>query len=444
MKESNEYLTSNRYIRYPFADDSTLYGFESIERPVFGCFVDAMIQLTDADAVPSVSGLSFSGHTLSFTLKGKTDVPLTCTRSRTRFPVISGKTDWCWYVFVLSSDGLRDLESLEAADPRLSTLSLDFSPRCVGAPSAELRKIELYEGLQTDPATGRRISLQTALDSLPDRVISGDVGLHEGYNMELAADADEITLSAIPGAGRGTAPCPCPPEEEDSGKRGIWSEDGHVRFFNDTCYDYLTQNQSDDGEGYLRMNAKCKACCTCDMYALLVNGRLVPIKDLVLESKAVLDRTLSKYEDAVRKWNARIETAKADDIVVNMTAIPLDPAGTNIKGDVSGRMSRCGFTVTVRNDSFVDVSVVIEKIVSSGTIFQPTVSYVQNDAPRTLLSGSGTSVTLQPGKSLTLSYFVRSGTYSGRSSRNGFSSTVTVAAYQNGRLIVRKGKTLSS
>ena len=442
MQEAAEYLTSNRFIRYPFADDSTLSIPEGSARAVFGCFVDAMIQLKDhrSDIVPKVIGISLLEHTLSFTLSGPSRIVLNCTRSKSRFPVITGKTDWCWYTFVLSSDGIRELESITDLDG-LSSDELELSPHCIGMPSLGVSTIEVYGGLKEHD--GRRLTLQEALEASPDAIISGDIGIEEGFNAALSSEGTDLTVTASPGAGAGTAPCPCEQTDQDSTRRGIWSKDGHVRLFNDTCYDYLPSGQ-ERLSGSLILQAKCKACCTCEMYETLVNGRLVPLKNAILYAKRNLDRTLEDYEDSVRKWNERIHTATEDDIVMTMTAVPMESAGTNLSGSgVSGRMSRCGFTANVRNDSFVNVKVVIDGITANGKIFQQTLGYLSGDTPVVKSSAAGQSVTLQPGKSLLISYFVRSDSYQRKSSRAGFSSTVRISAYHGDRLITRKSKVVN-
>lgn len=442
MQEAAEYLTSNRFIRYPFADDSVLSIPESSARAVFGCFVDAMIQLKDrgSDIVPKVIGISLLGHTLSFTLSGPSRIALNCTRSKSRFPVITGETDWCWYAFVLSSDGIRELESVTALDG-LSSGELELSPHCIGMPSLGVSALEVCGGLREHD--GRRLTLQEALEASPDAIVSGDIGIEEGFNASLSSEGTDLTVTASPGAGAGTAPCPCEQTEQDSTRRGIWSKDGHVRLFNDTCYDCLPSGQG-RLSGSLTLQAKCKACCTCEMYETLVNGRLVPLKNAILSAKRNLDRTLEDYEDSVRKWNERIRTATEDDIVMTMTAVPMESAGTNLSGSgVSGRMSRCGFTANVRNDSFVDVKVVIDGITANGKIFQQTLGYLSGNTPVVKSSAAGQSVTLQPGKSLLISYFVRSDSYQRTSSRAGFSSTIRISAYHGDRLITRRSKVVN-
>lgn len=443
MQEATEYLTSNRLIRYPFADDTVLSIPEGTDRLVFGCFTDALIQLKDygTEIIPKIKGLTLQDHTLSFTLSGPSDRPLTCTRSKVKFPIITGETDWCWYTFILSSDGIRELEAVTDLSG-LSNDELGFAEKCIGRPALGVTSFEIFGGLKE--RDGHRLTLQEALESSPDDIVSGAARLSEGYNAALSTLGNELTVAAAPGAGSGTAHCPCDPEEQDETIRGIWSEDGHVRLFNDTCYDYLPAGQGSQ-PGTLTFQAKCKACCTCEMYETIVNGRLLPLKNVILGSKSSLDKSLKGYEDAVRKWNARVHTAIPDDIVMTMTAVPLDPAGTNLRGSgVTGRMSRCGYTATVRNDAFVDVQIVVNDITSNGTIFQQTLGYLSGETPEIRSSAIGQSVTLQPGKSLTISYFVRSSGYGTRASRVGFSSTVKISAYHDGKLVTQKSKVVNT
>ena len=454
MKETAEYLTSNRLVRYPFADDTTLSVGDRLSSLLFGCFVDALVQLKPGyqDITPYIKDIGIQGHTLEFVLSGPSDMALRCTRSREQYPVIQGESKWCWYTFVLSSDGIRDLEGSWHM-PSTCPDVIQLSPRCIGVQPKGVTSIGICGGTKEKKVGDSfvRLTLQEALEDDPDVVLDGDLSLAAGYNTVLSQTTDGLTISAIPGAGSGTAPCPCQKADIPDMRKGIWSTDGHIRLFNDTCYDFvhdtdeLYDSTFDVNAGRIEIHAKCKACCTCEMYGSIVNGRLVPIKDAVISAQNKLNGSLKAYENAVSKWNKRVDSVLPEDIVMTMTAIPLDSAGTQIGGGgVAGRMSRCGYSATVRNDSFVDVTISVDSISSNGSIFQQTISYMNGGTPVVLQSTLGQRVLLNPGKSLLISYFVRSDGYAPRSSRSGFSSTVKISAYHGDELITSKSKVVNT
>ena len=439
MQDTTEYLTSNRIIRYPFADDSIISCPNDLAGAVFGCFVDAMVQLKEDDVKTYISGISLQSHTILFTLNGKSSVHLTCTRSKTKFPVITGETDWCWYTFVLSSDGIRELEGFQGVDA-ITDNRLELAPRCIGQRPNGILSIGIYEG--TKEKDGVRLSLQEAINDAPDVVVSGNVSFTEGTNAFISVDGKTVTLAALPGSGTGTAVCLCT-EEEGEGRNGLRSPDGHVRIFNDTCYDLIPATS----EGVLRAQAKCKACCTCDMYASIVNDRLIPLKNEILAAKNQISESLSEYEDAVTKWNARMNKALPEDIVLTLTAVPLDATGTNLSGgSVSGRMSRCGFTSVVRNDSFIDVDISFKTLtVTGGSIKEVMVNYTKDGNPISQ-HGVNTKITLQPGKSMVVTYYTVKDAYVRTGSNSDYFSKVTIEAtdHRTEDLIVEKTKVVSA
>lgn len=468
MSEAKEYLTSNRYVRYPFKDDTVLTrGGVRIDddssRTVLGCFVDAMIQMKDGVSYgdPVVSGISITGHTLSFNINapGTAATTITCTRSKTMFPVISKEAEWGWYTFVLSSDGIREFEEHSELIGDISESELHFSSRCIGRPQSKVSCFEIYGGRRVNKDTGKRLSVSEALSEDPDTTVAGDVKFVPGYNCDISyneaslyTDAG-ISFRATPGAGMGIAPCECDDHElvdTDVNTLGLFSSDGHVRLFNDTCYDVLPVKVSDE-EGMLFLSVKCKACCTCDMYASIVNDRLIPLKNKILESRKDLNKAYNTYETNVNLWNNRLNTALKEDVVVTMTAVPLDAAATNVKGHVYGKMNRCGYSVTMRNDSFVTLSFRLERFSANGMAFQANLNYMDGDTPtvKPLDLQKDTSdpyifsVDIQPGKSANLSYFLRLGNMVQTDSQSGFTSSVVISAYHDDELIAIKRESLS-
>lgn len=463
MAKDQEYLTGNRKIRYPFADDSLLSVNDSKAITVFGCFVDAMVQIksSDLDITPTISNISISHDILTFSLNGRTgiDTPvtLTCAKSKTSFPIIKGKTDWCWYAFVLSSDGIREYAELEGSSDPIGNISgsvLHLNTRCIGYPAKGVTKVSVYGGKGWNQAEGRRYTRLEAIQLSPDAEVTGAIRFVPGYNMVIGEDISEISLersvqpdglkfSAVPGAGAGTAPCDSQ-EAVTFKTEGLLSVDGHTRLFNDTCYDLVPIKYSEES-AELKMHAKCKACCTCQMYVSIVNDRLVPLKDKILSQKRSFDKTYKLYETNVAKWNKRITNAYPEDIIISTTGIPLDAAATNLKNsDVAGTMSRCGFSVMVRNDSFVTVSIEFSDFITNGEVFEAQFSYMDESfepkvIPMPAGSVSGT-VELAPGRSVVLTCFVRSKTYVQKSEQSGFIAKVKVTARQGSRIIFSRVK----
>lgn len=470
MEQTQEYLTGNRWIRYPFADDTSLSTSDDQSLHVFGCFVDAYVQIksSDREITPKVSGIAVSGNTISFILFGEYDEDgsvarcddmayLTCTASKTRFITIHGETDWCWYAFVMSSDGIREFQDNVNGVGDISSDELLFSDRCLGSSAKSVTSLLIYGGEQTDEITKKRYTRLEALNHPADRVVSGDVTLVPGNNMSFAArkdyssivyrgESNGITLNAIPGEGMGRVPCRCDDVIEYRAP-GILSPDGHTRLFNDTCYDLQAIEYSQE-YSKLKMHVKCKACCTCEMYVAIVNDRLVPLKNEIIDIKNSLDTTHDTYTTNVEKWNTRLATAYPEDIVISTTALPLDAAATDLKGDnISGKMSRCGFSVMVKNDSFVNVDIAFSKFTSNGDIFEAQVSYMdENLKPKIVPARKPlwkVNIMLPPGRSATLTCFVRLRNMVKTDEQTGFIASVNVTAKQGQNIILSRNERVS-
>ena len=165
-----------------------------------------------------------------------------------------------------------------------------------------------------------------------------------------------IELSAVPGAGTGIISCGCRGQAESDST--IISPDGHTRIFNDTCYDIEPGPFGTvvvDGETRksrkLVLHAKCTSCCTCDMYASIVNDKLAALATAVRSAKSDISSLLQTYESGVDAFNRRIYVPKLSDVTVTISGMPigenLSPklGGTGVKG----KMGRCAFTAIVRN-----------------------------------------------------------------------------------------------
>lgn len=466
MARDQEYLTGNRKTRYPFADDSVLSADDATAITVFGCFVDAMVQLSSpySNSAPRVTGLSVSGQTLSFSLIDASGhgepANLTCSVARDRFSVISDKTSWCWYTFVMSSDGIQEFADAAASDPELDVSGdvVCLSDRCLGRQTPGVSSFHVYGGERKPTKwSTRRCTRLEALALGPDKIVSGDIRLVPGYNMLLeegsavaelyeGGSSGRVTLNAVPGAGAGRLPCDCS-DAVVYKTPGLLSADGHTRLFNDTCYDLIPMKYSLK-TGYLRMNVKCKACCTCEMYESIVNNRLIPLKDEILADKKSLEETQGTYEENVAKWNDRVRNARPEDIAVTMSSVPLDSAGTNLRGgDVYGRMNRCGFSLAIRNDSFVEVGITLSDIIANGDVLEAQVSYIDEDLePVARILDDVLEpivVVLQPGRSMNFTCFVRKHDMVQTDSKDGFSLRVLVTAKQDDRVIFSNIKSMT-
>lgn len=469
MAEAQEYLTGNRRIRYPFEDDSVIQQVsEQVSLCAFGCFVDAMVQMKPGvvSGNPVVTALSSDSDFISFRLKCEGDtgpgVSINCAAATDKFPVISGSCAWCWYTFVMSSDGIRELSAAGGMSGD-EDLELRLSDRCVGRQPPGVTSITVYGGKKIKPGTTRRYTRQEVLDAGDyDKVMVGDVKAKAGYNMTFFGGSNRVqyetgssergighvVMNAIPGAGEGTIKCNCD-DAVTYNTPGLLSPDGHTRLFNDTCYDLVPVLYSREN-GDLMLHVKCKACCTCEMYAEILTKKLVPLKDAVFSNKESLDGTLGTYEKYVRMWNDRIKNAAPEDIAISCTGVPLDAAATDIKakGDnVTGMMNRCGFSFTVRNESFVTVSVLFSEFSSNGEPFDAQIGYMDSNMnPRITkvdIKSAGGTATLPPGRSATLTLFIRLPDMVKTDRQSGFRASMRITASQSGRTIVSTVKTVS-
>lgn len=434
MAQAQEYLTSNRKIRFPFADDSSLNYSEGDDPGiqneksllVFGCFVDALIQPLNSNIVttPLITNITIQGTTISFTLTQE-ETPsfterLTCAASDILFPIIQGKTSWCWYVFVLSSDGIRELSSQADYIGDISTSILRFNTRCLTSYPTGVTSLKVYSGDKINQSTGSRYSVYDILATPPDAVLKENISLHEGYNTSLTQpptllsidDTDQTcSIAAVPGAGLGVKVCGDEPTSENTSVSGFYSADGHSCLYNDTCYDFFPVKMSEE-KAYLYLQAKCTACCTCEMYEDIVNNKLIPLKTEILNAQQSLNSSLELYEENVKKWNIRLKKVYPEDIIISTVGIPLDAAATNLSSStIRGKMNRCGFSVTVRNNSFVTVKASFQKLMTTGTLHELQVSYIDEELnPYVDVLGEKVpekDYTLLPGRSLILTGFIR-------------------------------------
>lgn len=288
-------------------------------------------------------------------------------------------------------------------------------PRCVTCNPVSVSSILVYDGVHE-------------IEDGPHFVLSGDVSVKPGNNMSLAAGEDpgSVELNANPGDGLGPVPCSC----KDGGSAGpfLSSADGHVRLFNDTCYDL----EPDTSTGVIRIHSKCTACCTCQMYGDIVNERLAPLADAVRNAHAEIQSMHQSYESAVAAFNDRISRPSISDVTLTLSGMPIGSRiSPNISNrDVNGKMERCVFTATVTNNSYFDVTVSISSMYGSDSIVESSAAW--SDASggpksRTTDGPISGSYVVYPGRSLVVTFvsvhnrmvsYVETGGYTGRFSAN--------------------------
>lgn len=396
------------------------------------CFVDAGVFVSSGpipdEEWPSIGNFSISpsGQSIGFELSaGGAKTALSVSASSERFPIASGSSGWGSYVVVLSSEGIRDFicfcASRNVSPPSQGSSSpsgtdgglyLRLCARCVTARPSGLSSIRVYDGV------GQR-------SSGPHFVLRGDVEVRPGNNMRLSEPDDEgngIVLDAVPGAGTGAVPCSC--QTGASVPSWLSSADGHVRIFNDTCYDVepaelgsVTVGGKEMAARTLRIHAKCTACCQCEMYESIVNDRLAPIFETVKEARAEIGSLLSGYESAVQAFNGRIRRPSRSDVTLSLSGVKI---GKNVspKTDnemVKGGMNRCSFTAVLRNASFAVVDATMSEMSATGSIIESFASWSNEDGtPQSIHGDSGKAMvgkkfTLYPGRSLVVSFVSAAG-----------------------------------
>ncbi len=418
----NGYLTGNMLVPYPFEDGQMLqWGADAnaAQLALQRCFVDAVVNVDSYNAIktgwPSIGCLYKGKDAVSFVLTAHgIDVSLAVSASELRFPVISGKTGFGWYSVVMSSEGIRDFCSSSFVPPtsdmsdsagRSGGSWLRICSRCISQRPRELTSIQVYDGVNPKE-TGPHFS------------IAGDVVLKPGNNFLLGEPDEEnaVSLSAIPGAGLGVVPRGC--GEHGVGNVELSGPDGHARLFNDTCYDvepYISETQDGEKEGVLQIHVKCTACCTCKMYASIVNDRLAVLADMIRKARADILDNASRYEDAVLKFNERLVRTTLDDVTLTLTGMPVVNKISAKAG--TGRKERCSFVAILRNSSYATVIAKMYKMNCSSTIVETTASLQnENGEMKVLTSESeygmvGGVFELPPGHSLSMTYIAREDRY---------------------------------
>lgn len=455
----NGYLSGNMLVAYPFEDGQVVEWVSSesssssssssrqksmdeicreAQLALQKCFVDALVCVGDVSSGwPEIGDFSISGDEIRFVVSAYgSEKMLSAHPSEEDFIILNGSADFGHYVIVLSSEGIRDLSAFCSRNG-IVPASRDFPPSQGSSSSSSGRDGNYFIGICARCVSERHEGLSSISvydgwnprESGPHFVLKGDVSVIPGNNM-LLSDPDEngIEIGAVPGAGLGVVSCGC------SGRKAVdsplKSPDGHTRIFNDTCYDFEPGGFATilvDGKERLSrqlvIHAKCTACCTCEMYASIVNDRLAALATLIRKAKGDIDGLLADYESGVRKFNDRIARPSLSDISMSITGMPTGSnLGSKLKDtSVKGRMGRCAFTAIVRNSSFATVTAHLLSLSGTDIIVEATASWSSEDGSQlSKTSGSATGIVgqqfvLYPGRSLVVTFV---------SSRSGMSSSV--------------------
>jgi hypothetical protein len=384
---------------------------------------------------PSIGGFSIGESQMSFCISaGGFEKLITVSASASGFPIVSGKAPFGSYVVVVSAEGVRDFiafcseNSISPPVPGSSSPSelvgvfLKLCSKCVTRTPVGLTSIRVYDGVNPRGEG-------------PHFILNGNVSVKPGNNM-LLSDPDEngIQIGAIPGAGLGVVPCLC-----DNGsivKPPIMSPDGHIRIFNDTCYDVepWIENSGSKRIGHLKLHAKCTACCTCSMFESIVNDRLAPLSEIVRQARRDMYEYLSKYEDAVRRFNQRLQRPTMSDVRLSLSGMPV---GTNLspklsKTKVRGRMGRCAFTAILRNSSYSVISATIISLSGSDSVVEASASWTgENGEPMSKTVNSNSDMlnktfSVMPGMSLVVTFLSVKKDMVGSASTGGYSGSISI------------------
>ena len=445
----NGYLTGNMLVPFPLEDGKAFSWPKMVAESQLAfqrCIVDAGVHISGDAVSPDewpaigISGFDVQGQSVTLLLSACGQEMVVLARPEEKpFPVISAKTTWGLFVVVLSSEGMRDFLSFcseNSISPPASGSSspsgwdggyfINLCPKCVSVSPVGLSSIRVYDGVEKQ-------------SDGPHFVLKGDVVIKPGNNM-LLSDAEDngIEIGAVPGAGLGTVPCSC--DDVAVVKSPIMSPDGHTRIFNDTCYDVEPRIETyvEDGKtrrrGILQLHAKCTACCTCAMYASIVNDRLAPLAALVRQAKSDLDGLLSSYESAVKRFNQRLTRPMLSDVRLSISGMPvgsnLSPklSGTNVKG----KMGRCAFTAILRNSSYSVISATVYSLTGSDTVVEASASWTDRDGAQRSRSGNsssdivGKTFSIGPGMSLVVTFVSVKNDMVGAAKTGGYSGSISV------------------
>jgi hypothetical protein len=251
------------------------------------------------------------------------------------------------------------------------------------------------------------------------------------------AAGDGLSLNAEPGGGMGVVPCGC--ERGASVASPLSRADGNVKLLNDTSFDLEpfpeVETRIVDGEERpsrrLVVHSKVTACCTCEMYASIVNDRLASLATAIRKAKADLGGMLSKYESSVRLFNSRLADPTLSDVTVSLSGMPVGRnVGSKVSGGkVSGRMARCAFSAVVGNGSYARMDVSVFAMSGTDSVIESSAAWTdESGSPKAYASDSGLvgmTFPVYPGRSLLVSFVSARDAMLSSASSNGFSGSVS-------------------
>ena len=320
MALGQEYLTSNRQIAYPFAEDAT--GLTSGAFPS-DLFVDMVmlchsehtrVYLSTFQYVGGQIQLAFVNQSLQAVYECAADwTPGDEYYTELQFDALTPSTFHPTLRAVVHTQAMVDYLSGYAGPLALGqVLPLEMS---VVVPRAlRVDTLELYTGPDGMPALP---------EPTVEGPIRGDVQLLSGYNIDQfvesaviplqeldpVSDTVAVNLSAIAGLGQGLYPCQDPVYEPPGGQddrprmRLTPDEDGNVNIEpgDEQCYSVVPL----PGTGQIQLQGTCEACCQCEDYDRVAKT----LQNLLERSKAILEvlnDTRDKYEEGVTHFNDTI------------------------------------------------------------------------------------------------------------------------------------------
>lgn len=387
--DTQEYLTGNEAIAYPFKEDAE--GLSAVGAPyVHGAeallprdfMLDIVITIPGQDrAQLYLQSICRSGSIYTFTFCNDTG------------PVFAG-----------TLTAIPAERSMVAFQTPLSRIMA----RLVTGPSFAAFLDDTVDG--TTDVFHLNLPLETAVVEftplkLTDLLVhamdmNGDVRLYEGYNVQLdivpadPATDTPATLKITAGSGLGAGqynPCPALNDGDDgcgntvpavdyigtiNGQPGNAS-DGSFTLDNDPCYRIIP----DAAGNRLQVTNDCLPCCTCDQYAAMVVRLQTMFARLAL-ARTSLNTTVTNINSDAAWWNGTLSVPLAVPQVESIYVALGNAAGVFVSGDVrtaSGKSPNyASLIVMVRNPGNLAVaglSLEITGIAAPLEVMQTTVFY---------------------------------------------------------------------
>lgn len=257
---SQEFLTMNSGLAYPFREDATGLGEPSASSVSRALVVDAGVstEFEAAAAVLHLRALSRVGDTYTARVGGSDGVgayiDITFTAGAGRYTVargsgtLFGAAAWVTLVFDTS-----ELAAYSAFLPALYGDTLPLEPCVVISSGRRLKRVRI-----------RNQGLNSAW-------FGGDIVLKAGTNIDFSLNGQDVTLNAVPGAGEGRVPCvesvPVTDAEmplggvipDEHGDIQIGVEPGGVLSLSEFI-------PTSGNSLQLTLDSAARPCCTCDDY----------------------------------------------------------------------------------------------------------------------------------------------------------------------------------